>query len=173
MERYLRSKSGYTLVEMLVGMGIFSIIMTMAAALFATMVKTYSDTSVMMQVQQDGRIISEVMNRYAKEAKVVTIEDEDTATNCGTKLKLSQNITGSSGYRFSYKPTEKNIDFERLLPIGNNINSEYVSVDSFQICRPRPTTYPKYLTYSFSLSAKGVQNYKMDFSGVINTRNEL
>src|SRR3990172_28245 len=69
----LFNNKGMTLVELLVSMGLFAVVMTLTVGFFITMQKmqmTYRDAA---NLQQEGRIVSEIFSRYAREAKAIII----------------------------------------------------------------------------------------------------
>jgi prepilin-type N-terminal cleavage/methylation domain-containing protein len=73
MKYHKSSKNkGFTLVELVVSMGIFATIVTLAMAAFLNIVQTKSATSRLKNTQYKARIMTEIVNRMARDADRVT-----------------------------------------------------------------------------------------------------
>jgi type II secretory pathway pseudopilin PulG len=93
----MTKKKGISLIELVVAMGIFMIIATIAVGSFVTAVRMKSLTSTMKESQQKIRIAIEMISRLSRQANKVTIVngvDKDlilhytTGTPSSTRFKL-------------------------------------------------------------------------------------
>ena len=78
----IQNKKGVTLIELIVSMGIFAIIMTLTVSFFIVlqgMQRTYRDKA---DLHQEGRILSEIISRYTREAgEVIQVGTDICASN--------------------------------------------------------------------------------------------
>ncbi|MDD3481152.1 MAG: prepilin-type N-terminal cleavage/methylation domain-containing protein, partial [Patescibacteria group bacterium] len=66
-------KKGFSLVEIVVAMGIFIVVMTLAVGAFVTVSRMKGLTSTMKESQQKVRIAMEMMTRLARQAEKVSV----------------------------------------------------------------------------------------------------
>lgn len=80
-------KRGVTLIELVVSMGIFMIVITIAIGAFVSVSRMKALTSTMKDAQQKTRITLEMITRLSRQAdKVIVIED--IVTGKGKELEL-------------------------------------------------------------------------------------
>lgn len=92
-KKYLKNKSGMTLLEMVVSMGIFAIIMTITVSFFLSLQRLQILHKQTSDLQQEGRVISEIFSRFAKDAREVVVQDSSGGEICSTGT--------SSGFSYS------------------------------------------------------------------------
>lgn len=171
----IKNKRGMTLVELIVSMGIFAVVMTMTVGFFITTQKmqmTYRDRA---NLQQEGRIASEIFSRYVREAKTVAITGTDVSggkeicnASGGITLLMNDGTTSTNGttLKFICSGTIPNTLKMASCPSPctpsafSDISSSQVNIASLTIGRGAQATYPKTLTYSLE-----ADQYKKDASG--------
>ncbi|MEK7447246.1 MAG: prepilin-type N-terminal cleavage/methylation domain-containing protein [Patescibacteria group bacterium] len=93
----INNEEGMTLVELIVSMGIFTVIMSLTVSFFIVLQReqmTYKDTA---NLQQEGRMTSEIFSRYAKEAYQVVVKDNNTdGSICSDADASASNIVAGS-----------------------------------------------------------------------------
>ncbi len=72
---YLNKKNGTTIVELIIGMGLFATIMTITVGFFLVLNKLQTDYTMVANLQEESRTVSEIFARQAREAEVVDIRD--------------------------------------------------------------------------------------------------
>lgn len=93
MRRQLTNlKNGYSLVELVVAMGIFIVVTTLAIGAFVAISRTKALTTTLKESQQKTRIALEMVTRLARQAEKVVIKDS------GDTLELYFNIKDTSPY---------------------------------------------------------------------------
>lgn len=103
-------KTGFTLVEVVVAMGIFLIILTLVVSAFISVSNLKALTQTMKEVQQKTRITTEMITRLSRQAdKVITDSPEQAKTvelyfnlyndspNYGYQFKIQKNAEGNEG----------------------------------------------------------------------------
>ncbi|MEI7690660.1 MAG: type II secretion system protein [bacterium] len=71
-------KRGMTLIELMVAMGIFTVITTLAVGSFVAVSRMRMYALNLKESQQKVRIITEMISRYARQADTVIVEDDST-----------------------------------------------------------------------------------------------
>ena len=180
MKNILANKKGFTLVELLVAMGIFAIILTAFTSFFLNAYILESTYVAKADLNQEARLASEVFSRYAREAKTVTlIGDCSTAgagKNCQASFILSRTNSSTDTISVSFDGNAG------TLTLGVN-SSQYnflstnVKLKDLHIYH-ETDVYPKMIRYDFTLqrvvhgSPSKASGDQIFFSGEINMRNE-
>jgi prepilin-type N-terminal cleavage/methylation domain-containing protein len=68
-----KTKNGFTLVELIVAMGIFLVVITLAVGAFVAVSRLKALTSTMKEVQQKTRIAIEMISRLSRQANKVIV----------------------------------------------------------------------------------------------------
>lgn len=95
----IKNEGGMTLVELIVSMGIFTVIISLTVSFFIVLQREqmiYKDTA---NLQQEGRLTSEIFSRYAKEAYRVVVKDNNTDGSICSDADASNRVTGSSALK--------------------------------------------------------------------------
>lgn len=98
-----RQRIGFTLIELVVAMGIFLIIVTLAIGAFVSVSRMKAMTSTMREVQQKTRISLEMITRLSRQADKVI-----TTANQSKSLELYFNLYNDNpnyGNRFLIRDT--------------------------------------------------------------------
>lgn len=200
LTHHLKQINGTSIVELLVSMGLFTVIMTITVQFYITMSRlqqNYRDTA---NLQQEGRIISEVFSRYAREAPQVysstaygnnicasssyiafSIKDDPNNAlvfNCTQDIGVADQpyrlkmglVSLSAGQTISSLPAGYDASLASL-------NTAQSSITNFTISRSTISTYPKTLRYNFEIKKADTtgtnEGDKIDFEGYLNMKNEL
>jgi len=160
----LEDKKGFTLIEMVVSFGLFSIMMTIFMALYMNALKTTREATAMAKAQQEGRIISELINRIGKQS-------EDITWN-GSTLRFTR-----AGVTYTFYLNNQNIEFN-----GKRVNSREVVIPQFTINYPaqdttrmqNTITWPKGLTYDFRIRPAQLTGLtkELKFNGFVSLSSE-
>jgi len=155
----IKNKKGFTLLEMLIGIAIFTLTIATAIGLFTTAIESQRKSRVVQNVQENGRFL---MWYASKEIRMSTINNsEDGETNT---LELTHPDHGNVNYSFA--------DGE-LLRSGEKLNSDEVYVTGkFSINgktsgdneQPRVTIVMKVQTISTKKEEKAEINLQTTFS---------
>lgn len=178
MKNILANKKGFTLVELLVAMGIFAIILTAFTSFFLNAYILESTYVAKADLNQEARLASEVFSRYAREAKTVTLIGDCSAagTNCRASFILSRTNSSTDTISVSFDGSAG------TLTLGVN-SSQYnflstnVKLKDLHIYH-ETDVYPKMIRYDFTLqrvvhgSPSTANGDQIFFSGEINMRNE-
>jgi len=173
--KYSKNIKGTSLVEMVVGLGLFTVIMSITVGFFAILYKLQIDYRESANVHQEGRIMTEIFSRFAREAEAIsppggvdcetvefTLPDQKVGFSCVVE-------NGVTYIAMDTAPLDGTLVYEYFITSGN------VTVTEFKFDRGSEDTYPGALNYS--LKIQKTNNPKpedeMDFSGFIVTRSEL
>lgn len=97
-----KSSTGFTLIEMLVAIFIFSIVFGAASGVFVSAIKNQSRTLANQQLLDQTSYTIEYMGRAIRMAKKDDIDYGDGVVNCllGDKVNFATTTMGSSGIKF-------------------------------------------------------------------------
>lgn len=103
-------RKGFTLVEVIVAMGIFLIVLTLAISAFISVSNLKALTQTMKEVQQKTRITTEMITRLSRQADKVVIDSAEKgktaelyfnihndSPNYGYQFKIQKNSIGDGG----------------------------------------------------------------------------
>lgn len=135
-----RNPRGFTLIELIVYMGLFSIFLTVLTTLFSTSLETHLTSSSVSSVEQDGRFIMERIAHDVRAAEsIVQPENTGEKTNVLELIRdgvpytyaldsgnLLLTTSGESHQLNSYGSTISNLEFEK---IGNTGGRHTVSIE--------------------------------------------
>lgn len=104
------NKPGMTIVELLVAMGIFTIVTTLAVGSFVAITRMRMFALNLKESQQKVRIITEMISRYAKQADAVTVSSDEKKVDMYFKLDTvnESNPEDRQAYASSFEIYEKN-----------------------------------------------------------------
>lgn len=141
-------KTGFTLVEILVTIGILGIIVVVASNLFFSLLKGSMKTKTLQTVKQNGTYAISVMERMIRNARGI-----ETCTSAMKKIKITN-------------PDMRTTEFDLTGPqiasnSGNFLTSNEVKVESSKVnqfdCVPG-NGKPAVVTIQFSLSQAALAN---------------
>lgn len=92
-------RKGFTLVEVIVAMGIFLIVLTLAISAFISVTKLKALTQTMKEVQQKTRITTEMITRLSRQSDKVVVDDTNQAKTVDLFFNL-HNDSPNYGYQF-------------------------------------------------------------------------
>jgi hypothetical protein len=139
MINHHKNNSGFTLVELLVFIGLFSILLTVLTQMFVTIVETQLDSQATSEVSQDSRYIlnrlmydihradsltSPALGVYASSISLRIGTDTYIYNKTGNNLFLS--INGVDSQLNSHDTIVPNVQFQRL---GNATNPALIQVN--------------------------------------------
>lgn len=142
MKNILKKQKGFTLVELLIFMGIFSILVLSMFQLLISIFDVQLESQSTSVVSQDGRFILNRLTYDIKNAKVVTtptvggqgqnlvISDQTAVYTYGLSdgnLTLTNSVTGTTDNLNSINTTISNLAFLRLSDTNNENNTITVS----------------------------------------------
>jgi|GEM_PF-1404884 len=188
---------GMTLVELIVSMGLFAVFISLCVGFLIVISRLQMEYRDTANLQQEGRVASEIFSRFVREAKSVSMKDSSGGSvsdfNSGNGLcdggtftitRMDNTVmeftcmgTPRMLYMASCVPVAPSINC--TLPAASEITSAQVNVTKFLIYRGTETTYPKTLRYEIDVeevlpggATPGV-GQKMTFPGYLVMRNEL
>jgi len=100
------NKPGMTIVELLVAMGIFTIVTTLAVGSFVAITRMRMFALNLKESQQKVRIITEMISRYAKQADAVTVSPDGKKVEMYFKLDTVNE--SNQAYASSFKIYDSN-----------------------------------------------------------------
>lgn len=156
----IKNKAGFTLLELLVGIAIFTLTITTAIGLFITVIESQRKSVAIQNVQENGRFL---MWYASKEIRMSTINNsEDGETNT---LELTHPDHGNVSYSFT--------DTGEFLRGGEKLSSDEVYVTGKFLIdgktsgdneQPRVTVVIKVQTISTKKEEKAEINLQTTFS---------
>lgn len=192
MTRFLKNKKGMTLVELIVSMGIFSVVMTVTVSFFIAIQNMQTIYRDRANLQQEGRIAAEIFSRYVREAQSVAMTDGAgnpvSELNNGAGLCVGGNATldlvmsDSTTLKFKCDGgTPNRLQMSSCSPPDgdcySDVSSGQINVSSFRLWRGTPATFPKTLRYNMEVDQfkSGIigEGEKVMFPGYLVMRNEL
>ena len=115
-------KSGFTLVELIVSVAIFSLVIAIASGLFSTILRSQRKSTNVQNIQDNGRYL---MNFMAKEIRMSDIESPDGETPL---LNINHLIHGDITYTFTGATGDPETAWQ-ITRNGQQINSDQVWVE--------------------------------------------
>ncbi len=76
-KKLIKNERGITIIELMVAMTIFVIVLTLSVGAFVSLIRLQSQTEIMTDTQQNGRIALEQITRLSRQAKTVEIVGND------------------------------------------------------------------------------------------------
>lgn len=117
--------SGFTLVEVLVAMGIFAVLSTAIVSSLTSTSRSFADRRMESETQQDRRTVARVLTRTLRE---VGLDPHGTA-NAGIERALANRITFS-----------RDMNFNATIDAGEQVTYVFVAADGTLVSRPGNTT---------------------------------
>ena len=140
-----RKDKGFTMVELIVAIAIFSIVITIVVSLFMTALKGYRKNLALQNVQDNARFIVDFI---AKELRMATI-------NSGTSNSL--NITRSDGTAVTYLLSSNNLT-RTAGGTSGPINSDEVTVNgNFYVSGIGGDSFQPKVTIGLKVENKGTR----------------
>lgn len=112
------NKRGYSLVELVVAMGIFIVVTTLAIGAFVAVSRTKALTSTIKESQQKTRIALEMITRLARQAEKVIISDN------GDTLELYFEIKSTSPYGARFRIDNNGLYYDECQGALNCSNTD-------------------------------------------------
>ncbi len=175
---------GFTLVEILVVVGILGIIAVVASNVFFTTLRSSGKTKVLTKVKQNGDYALSVMERLIKDSQeVITNTDNKICEQGMNYLKFKR----TDGGMVEFACLEEGTANGRIASNSARLTSSEVKVDTcvfdcscpaaFPNCTSQGTKfYPKTVTIKFTLSQVGAtvrpeEQATINFQTTVSTRN--
>jgi len=171
----VNKNKGFTLVEILVVVGILGIIAVVASTIFFTTLRSSGKTKVLTKVKQNGDYALSVMERLIKDSQeVVTNTDNKICESGMNYLKFKR----ADGNTIEFGCLEEGTANGRIASNSARLTSSEVKVDScsFDCSWLGTKFYPKTVTIKFTLSQFGAtvrpeEQATINFQTTISTRN--
>ena len=185
MEMKMKSqKSGFTLIEILVVVGILGIIAVVASNVFFTTLRSSGKTKVLTKVKENGDYALSVMERMIRDSQEVVTNTDNKICESGMNYLKFKRADGST---IEFGCLEEGTANGRIASNSARLTSSEVKVDScsfdcscpaaFPNCTSEGTKfYPKTVTIKFTLSQFGAtvrpeEQATINFQTTISTRN--
>lgn len=94
-----KTKSGFTLLEILVVLSIMGVILAIGVGVLSTVLKGEAKTSTVAEIKQNGNLVMDVMSYFIRNATEI-----NSSPLCGSSLSLTQR--DNSVVIFSLLPTD-------------------------------------------------------------------
>ena len=150
-------KGGYTLIELLVSLGVFSIVITIAVGGFVRALNTQKQATALMSVNTNVAAAIELMAREIR-----------TATSFSSLSPTILNFVNANGESVSYALVGDAIHKNGGQITDNNVSVEYLNFQVIDI-----VNYPKRINVSLGISPKerGVEFGIINIQTTISSRN--
>ncbi len=159
-------EQGFTLIEVLVSIGLFVTIATISSTLFITILKNTSKTNVDQSVKQEGDYALSIITRMARNARQVI----DCGEGTGDQIEIQtsdEQLTVFSCHEDGY-----------LASNGARLTSNRVQLDACSfLCQPGGNEFePDQIVINFSLSdtsgsTRPEEQASLDFTANVTVRN--
>jgi len=176
--------SGFTLVEILVVVGILGIIAVVASTIFFTTLRSAGKTKVLTTVKQNGDYTLSVMERLIRGSQEVVTNTDNKICESGMNYLKFKRADGST---IEFGCLEEGAANGRIASNSARLTSSKVKVDScsfdcscpavFPNCTAEGAKfYPKTVTIKFTLSQVGAavrpeEEATINFQTTVSTRN--
>ena len=155
-ESRFKNKKGFTLIELILYMGIFSSLLMVLVQLFGSIVTVNLESEATSAVSQDGRYMLNEMTYTLRQAKTYTLPDVGTA-NAGSQLQF----TTAGGTTYTYALSTAPAGQQNLLisdgSTTQQLNSYGTKVSNVNFIRlestPSTGTPKGTITVSFTLTS--------------------
>lgn len=149
------SQSGVTLIELLLYMGIFSMLLMVLVQLFGAIVNVNMEAQSTSAVSQDGRYILNEMTYTLRQAKTFALPAGLGSANAGTQLQF----TTTGGTTYTYTLSSDPVGQQKLM-ISDGVSSEQLNSEgttvsnlSFTRLATSGTSGKSTVTISFTLTS--------------------
>lgn len=163
-------KNGFTLIEIIVVIGILGIIMVMGSNLFFSILRGSTKTKILQLVKQNGDYTITVMSRMIRNAREISGNCQLGMTNLA--------IQNPDGHETEFSCLEIGTTNGRIASNSARITSSDVKVDScsFTCVNGEVGVSPAAVTINFTLSQAGVttrleEQASVNFQTTISLRN--
>ena len=165
---------GFTLIEILVVVGILGIIAVVASNVFFTTLRSSGKTKVLTIVKENGDYALSVMERLIRDSQeVVTNSDGQYCINGMNKIKVKR----IDGTEIEFACEEEGTVNGRIASNSARLTSNEVKVNSCSFdCEAKGQFYPKTVIINFTLSQSTVttrpeEQASVNFQTTVSVRN--
>lgn len=168
-------KSGFTLIEILVVVGILGIIAVIGSNMFFTVFRGSTKTKVLTTVKQNGDYALSVIGRMVRNSSEILKNSDGQVCTLGMKkIKIKNPDKGETEFACLEVGTVNG----RIASNSAQITSDEVKVDNCSFdCSSSGQFYPETVTISFTLSQnigaapRPEEEASMDFKTTVSIRN--
>lgn len=158
-----RKNKGFTLIEMIIALGVFSVVVTAATNLFTAGLKGQRKSLALQYLQNDARYALELMNKEIRMSHIGANSTEDVL-----------HIT-------TYKPSGMEVvsyflDNGKIARNGESLTSDRINVNRLKFYIKNQSTPPSLVTIILDINGKGTdieQQTTMNFQTTISTRDYI
>lgn len=152
-------KNGFTLIEILIVIGIFGILAFIGTNMFFTILKSSAKTRVLAEVKQNGNYALSVMGRMIRNAKRIEVNsDGDACKPSMGKLRIKNSDEGCSEFDLSGSRIASSSANDCITFSPRYLTSEEVEIDTSMTNQFECTAItgsPPVITIRFTLSQTG------------------
>ena len=168
---------GFTLIEILVVVGILGIIAVVASNVFFTTLRSSGKTKVLTTVKQNGDYALSVMERMIRDSQEVMTNSDGQYCVAGMKKIKVKKLDGTELEFVCPEEEEAGTTNSRIASNSAHLTSSEVKVDSCSFdCESKGQFYPKTVTINFTLSQSAVtsrpeEQASVNFTTTVSVRN--
>jgi len=169
-----RKKSGFTLIEILVVVGLLGIIAGIGSNMFFTTLRSSTKSKSLTMVKQNGDYALVVIERLIRDSeKVITNSDGSLCTTGMNKIKTKRLDGSEVEFACKGEGTANGL----IASNSARLTSNEVKLDSCSFdCSSRGGFYPQVVTINFTLSQAAVttrpeEQASVNFKTTVTTRN--
>jgi len=170
----IKNIKGFTLVELLVSLGVFMIIITIVVGGFVRALRTNRQASNLIAVNSNIAIVLESMAREIRTAYGFSVfsdcSDQSSGSSSGSSSCLQ--YTNSSGNIIFYNLVDGSVLRFDQNPSGEKVTDNSVNVKSLRFSVSGAINLPKRITISLSISPKesGVDGAQTTIQATVSSR---
>lgn len=144
----IKASAGFTIVELLIYLGLFTIFLTITTQMFTDSLHVVSESTSLSGIQQDGRFILSQMTSAIRKASSITTPSSNGATSQTLSVVINSNTNTYS------------VDENNNLVLTNNLGTHMLtsyssSISAFTVTRlGNPGGVEHTLKISFTLSSR-------------------
>lgn len=156
-----RKNKGFTLIEMIIALGIFSVVVTAAANLFVAGLKGQRKSLTLQYLQNDVRYTSELLSREIRMSRIEADSTEDVLHITAFKASGAEDVVYS-------------LSNEKILRNGESLISNQVNISRFKFYIYKKT--PTLVTVIINAEGIGTsleQQTVINFQTTISTRDYI
>jgi len=171
--------SGYTLIEIIITVGILAVVAVIGTNIFFTVLKGSSKSKVLTTVKQNGDYALSVMERMIRNSENIIVNSDDQTCDLGmTKFKIRGLDKQETEFEFVDNDADPSNGYDYIASNSSRLTSDEVKIinPTFDCVKDSDFTPPS-ITIKFTVSQNMVttprpeEDASVDFQATVITRN--
>ncbi len=177
--RNKRKKNGFTIIEIVVTVGILAVVAVVGTNIFFTVLRSSSKSKVLTTVKQNGDYALSVMERMIRKSEKIVLNSDDQTCVLGmTKFKIVNLDQQETEFEFVDMDGDLSNGYDYVASNASRLTSDEVKITNPTFdCTKDSDFIPSSITIKFTVSQNTVatprpeEDASVDFQTTIVTRN--